>query len=162
MIKHLMQLLKKDWQTILVSALVILFIIFLAILSLLYDNKVNGNWVTMLAGFWSAIATVTLGFIAVWQNKRYKDLSDDATKNTERVQQEIRDLTNKTVEAIEVLKKIEIAKYYPTLNTGNRYYYHINGEIFKREFSPEKCSIQPTLINLIDQDDLTLANDELA
>lgn len=31
----------------------------------------------MISGLWSALATVVLGGIAFWQNKRYKELSDE-------------------------------------------------------------------------------------
>lgn len=51
-------------------------IILLAVASLWYDWKENGNCVTMIAGLWSAAATAILGGIAYWQNKKYKQLAD--------------------------------------------------------------------------------------
>lgn len=39
----------------------------------------NANIFTAVSGWISAIATIVLGCIAVWQNKRYKELSDDMT-----------------------------------------------------------------------------------
>ncbi len=36
----------------------------------------NPNLATLISGIWSALATVTLGLIALWQNKKYKQLAD--------------------------------------------------------------------------------------
>lgn len=41
-----------------------------------YDYQINKNCLTMLTAMWSILATVILGGIAYWQNKRYKELSD--------------------------------------------------------------------------------------
>ena len=43
------------------------------------SNNSNANLFTAISGWVSAIATVVLGCIAVWQNKRYKELSDNMT-----------------------------------------------------------------------------------
>lgn len=52
--------------------------VILAIKTVLYDIQTNGNAVTSLSGIWSAFATIVLGGIAYWQNKRYKQLADEA------------------------------------------------------------------------------------
>ena len=45
--------------------------------SLIYDYCYNGNCVTIISGLWSAVATAAIGGIAYWQNKRYKQLTDE-------------------------------------------------------------------------------------
>lgn len=62
---------------IIVSVPVIFTITFLAIKSVQYDIATHKNWVTMLAGFWSAGATCVLGGIALWQNKNYKKQAEE-------------------------------------------------------------------------------------
>lgn len=59
----------------------------LVILSLRYSfcAGANSNVVSMFSGFWSAGATAILGFIAVWQNRRYKKLSDESTQRMEQI-----------------------------------------------------------------------------
>ena len=36
----------------------------------------NSNFVSMISGLWSAVATLAVGIIAYWQNRQYKKLSD--------------------------------------------------------------------------------------
>ena len=50
----------------------------LAVISLLYDYHIHGDCVTVISGLWSAVATAAIGGIAYWQNKRYKQLADEA------------------------------------------------------------------------------------
>ena len=50
----------------------------LVVASLIYDFHTNGNCVTIISGLWSAVATAAIGGIAYWQNKRYKQLTDEA------------------------------------------------------------------------------------
>ena len=51
-------------------------LVLLAILCCVFAHALNPNFVSMLSGLWSGIATVALGAIAYWQNKRYKEMSD--------------------------------------------------------------------------------------
>lgn len=51
-------------------------LVLLAILCCVFAHAWNPNFVSMLSGLWSGIATVALGAIAYWQNKRYKEMSD--------------------------------------------------------------------------------------
>ena len=41
-----------------------------------FVSCMNPNLATLISGIWSALATVTLGLIALWQNKRYKEYTD--------------------------------------------------------------------------------------
>jgi len=54
-----------------------------------------------------------LGGIALYQNKRYKELSDSSERKLMELQNEIKILTEKSVYLIELNSKIEQAKYYP-------------------------------------------------
>ena len=38
--------------------------------------RMSSKVATLISGIWSALATVTLGLIALWQNKRYKEYTD--------------------------------------------------------------------------------------
>ena len=62
-----------------------------------------------------AVGTVLLGVIALYQNKRYKELSDSSERKLMELQNEIKILTEKSVYLIELNSKIEQAKYYPIL-----------------------------------------------
>lgn len=63
--------------------LVLVIIVLLAIISAIYDSSVNSNWVTMLAGFWSAGATCALGGVALWQNRNYKKQAEENNRRLE-------------------------------------------------------------------------------
>ena len=54
--------------------LVILLIILFAVFCCVNAHSWNSNLVSMISGLWSAVATVILGIIAVWQNKRYTSI----------------------------------------------------------------------------------------
>ena len=64
----------KKWPIIIAAVIAI----GLAAASLIYDFHKNGNCVTIISGLWSAVATAAIGGIAYWQNKRYKQLADEA------------------------------------------------------------------------------------
>lgn len=128
---------------------VILLGIFLALLaagSIWYEYLVFGTVVTMLSAFWSAAATVILGAVAVWQNKRYKELSDKSAAATAAMQQEIRVLTENTAKAIDVLKRIEEAKYYPALELEGSAAYSLSGKSL-RESDLSYTATQLVLLN---------------
>lgn len=56
--------------------LVVAVPILLAIVCCVFAHSWNSNFVSMLSGLWSAVATVVLGLVAFKQNCRYKELSD--------------------------------------------------------------------------------------
>lgn len=87
-------------------------------------------WFGFLASYLGAIGTVSLGVIALYQNKRYKELSDESEKHFLELQAEIKELSKKNVELIEVNTKIERAKYYPILSEIKHYYWNMNIEDF--------------------------------
>lgn len=68
----------KTWRWLrwIILLCVLLVVAFLVALSIKYDIRENGDATTTIAGLWSALATGILGLIAVWQNMRYKKLSD--------------------------------------------------------------------------------------
>ena len=63
---------KKHWTAALsmITAVV-------ALICCILCHRWDSNLVSMISGLWSALATVVLGGIAFWQNKRYKELSDE-------------------------------------------------------------------------------------
>lgn len=65
----------KRWWFWLIISIALLLNIGLAVK---YENDFP-NVFTAISGWISAIATIILGCIAVWQNKRYKELSDEMT-----------------------------------------------------------------------------------
>lgn len=69
---------KIELKKLFLWCLGIICFIFLAIVTIQYDIQVNGNCSTALSGLWSAAATLGIGLIAFWQNKRYKKLADEA------------------------------------------------------------------------------------
>lgn len=60
-----------------------------------------------------AIGTIVLGYIAFYQNKKYKELSDQSEKRFWELQEEIKELTKKSVSLIDLNSKIEASKYHP-------------------------------------------------
>ena len=74
----------KDWTMI----IIIIAVIALSIVTTACVHRANcmtANTATMASGAISATATVILGVIAVWQNKRYKALSDKRKKEIEKL-----------------------------------------------------------------------------
>lgn len=78
-------------------------------------------WFGFIASYQGAIGTIILGIIAIWQNKRYKELSDKSSQESSIIQQELKILSQNTMGAIETLKKIEVAKYYPSIEKNTIY-----------------------------------------
>ena len=135
----------KWWQGLLILAFILLAVAG-AILSIMYDIANNNNAVTMLAGLWSAVATVFLGGIAIWQNKRYKEMSDKKSYESEKMQEEIRALTRETMIAIDQLRKIEIAKLYPNIETMPSYYLGMTKKTLKEALKSNDVK-QLTIMN---------------
>lgn len=102
------------WKKISVAIGIVLFVGFLVV-ALCFSFGTTGDTATMISGLWSALATVVLGLIALFQNIRYKKLSDQASVNMKDTQNEIKQLTEKMSTAITALQNIEKAKYYPDL-----------------------------------------------
>ena len=58
------------------GAIGIMTILATMILCCVFAKEMNPNFVSMLSGIISAMATIILGIIAMWQNKQYKEMSD--------------------------------------------------------------------------------------
>ena len=119
------------------------------------------TWFGFIASYLGAIGTIILGIIAIWQNKRYKELADKSSQESELIQQEVKGLSKKTMEAIEALKRIELAKYYPSIEKMPCYYHGITKEYFMEQFESEEYTIQSNFISLKDCNDVILPISEL-
>ncbi len=62
------------WVILIAVGIFLLFGNISIVLWCLNDNKIY--WLTLISGWVSGIATVLVGLIALWQNKRYKEYSD--------------------------------------------------------------------------------------
>lgn len=91
-------------------------------------------WFGFIASYLGAVGTVLLGIIALYQNKKYKALSDNSEKRFLELQAEIKELNKKNVDLIEINTKIEKAKYYPMLSELKHYYWNMGGNSLKQDF----------------------------
>lgn len=141
---------------LLLSLLIILIIIPFIIEKIILCEKVfpfniainfsKEVWFGFIASYLGAVGTVLLGVIALYQNKRYKELSDSSERKLMELQNEIKILTEKSVYLIELNSKIEQAKYYPILTDLKHTYWDVKGEnlekdvfqISYKEVNPEK------------------------
>ena len=89
-------------------------------------NLSKETWFGFIASYLGAVGTVMLGIIALYQNKKYKELSDSSEEKFITLQNEIKTLTEKSVALIELNSKIEQAKYYPILTNINYSYWNIS------------------------------------
>lgn len=121
----------KEYFTFIIIGLIILLIPFAVQWILLNETIFPFNlpisfsretWFGFIASYIGAIGTIILGVIALWQNKRYKALSDKSSQESALIQQELKILSEKTMQAIETLKKIELVKYYPLIK---KYHIHV-------------------------------------
>lgn len=119
------------------------------------------TWFGFMASYMGAIGTVILGIIALWQNERYKQLADKSSQESAQIQQELKSLSKKTMEAIETLKKIELAKYYPLIEKISYTCHGTTKEHFLKEFGSEDYAIQINCINFKGENDLLLPVSEL-
>lgn len=117
--------------------------------SIQYDISCNRNFTTMLSGLWSALATVVLGIIALWQNNQYKKLSDKTSGETIRLQHDLKDLTEKQEQALLTLKHIEDIKYQPMLEKWNITYFGFSFKSLSDCIKEYRCSIQYNYFNMI-------------
>lgn len=107
-------------------------------------NFAKDVWFGFIASYLGTIGTVLLGIIALYQNKRYKELSDESEKRFIDLQTEIKELNKKNVELIEINTKIEKAKYYPILSEMEHYYWNMSGKKLEEDFNLEN-SFQITI-----------------
>lgn len=113
-----------------------------------YSFKTVGDTATMVAGLWSAIATVVLGAIALFQSHRYKKLSERASEDMKITQNEIKNLTKELNSAVKTLQNIEKAKYYPDLEDQLHLYLEMDGSKYKKLLENENLIFQLTYLNL--------------
>lgn len=100
------------------------------------------SWFGFIASYLGAVGTVLLGIIALYQNKKYKELSDSSEERFLTLQEEIKTLTEKSVSLIELNSKLEKAKYYPILSNMNHTYWNLNGNNLENSFDFEKDAFQ--------------------
>lgn len=124
----------------------------LLILALYFSFKTKDDVATMIAGLWSALATVVLGFIALNQSRQYKKLSDKANKDYQDLQVEIRNLTNSMADAIDTLKRIEKAKYYPNIEDNRYCILGMSKDKCKKIMEDDNYTIQLNYINVNEED----------
>lgn len=130
--------------------LIIIVIIFCVYFSIRYALTANSNpnLVSMISGWISAVATAALGGFSLWQNKQYKKLSDKSSVMATDLQQEIRNLTVKSQQALTTLKKIENIKYQPMLKKWNVNYFGFSKESFTKCIKEYSCAVQQNLFNV--------------
>ncbi|MCI8326410.1 MAG: hypothetical protein HFI37_01375 [Lachnospiraceae bacterium] len=109
------------------------------------------TWFGFIASYMGAIGTVVLGIIAIWQNKRYKELSDKSSEEVKHIQQELKILNERTVNAIETLEKIEVAIYHPSIEKIPYNFYGVR-KTFLDEKSQDICGYQINYLNVTESD----------
>lgn len=102
------------------------------------------SWFGFIASYLGAIGTVILGIIALYQNKKYKELSDQSESRFLQLQEDIKELTQKNVDLIELNTKLERAKYYPILTNLHHTFWNIREKNLKQSFSPDEDAFQIT------------------
>ena len=137
---------------LLLSLLIILIIIPFVIEKIILCEKVfpfniainfsKEVWFGFIASYLGAVGTVLLGVIALYQNKKYKELSDSSERKLMELQNEIKILTEKSVYLIELNSKIEQAKYYPILTDLKDIYWDLKEENLEKYFNLEKDVFQ--------------------
>ena len=75
---------KHTKETVILSIFISILIIS-AVLSIVFANKISANMMSAISGSIGVLATTVLGVIALWQNKRYKDLSDEKDAQIEQL-----------------------------------------------------------------------------
>ncbi len=105
-------------------------------------NFSKATWFGFIASYLGAVGTVMLGIIALYQNKKYKELSDSSEERFITLQHEIKTLTEKSVALIELNSKIEQAKYYPILTNINYSYWDTSSKSISKNFDLENDAFQ--------------------
>lgn len=126
----------------------------------IYIGLSRDSWFGFMASYMGAIGTVILGIIALWQNKRYKELSDKSTEEVNRVQNELKELSKKTVDAIKTLERIELAIYNPVIQNVPYDFYGITKKSLDKWIGNEAIVYQQNLLN-IRHDEMILPLDKL-
>lgn len=134
-------------QVVFKITLILCAVSFLAT-ALFFSFRTKGDVATMVAGFWSALATIGIGFIALSQNRRFKDLADKTTIEYYELQTDIKNLTDSMAKAIGTLKKIETAKYYPLLEKKEMYLYKLSKDVYIRNYVGSNYAIQHNYVNV--------------
>lgn len=74
------------------------------------------SWFGFISSYLGAIGTVSLGIIALYQNKKYRELAENSDDKFIKLQEDIKDLTKKSVDLIEINTILLKTKYFPILN----------------------------------------------
>lgn len=121
-------LMKKKMGYILVLILTTFFLVFFPLLLEHVLAKETGFsadvWFGFIASYLGAVGTVSLGVIALWQNKRYKELSDRSAEETKSIQKELAELNRRTVRVLETLEEIEVAINSPALIWETNFFWY--------------------------------------
>lgn len=80
------------------------------------------SWFEFIASYLGTIGTIVLGIIALYQNKKYKELSDQTETQFEEFQKDIKELVQTSNSLIKINTKIEETVYYPILNINQDIY----------------------------------------
>ena len=123
--------------------------------------KFSGEtWFGFTASYLGAIGTFLMSFVALYQNKKYKELSDKAEEKLAAMQQEMVDLYHKNTELIESTNRIITAQYYPIISMGNNTSILPKGSSFsgKEAFTAYIDDSFPRMINYSIQDICTKFN----
>lgn len=65
------------------------------------------TWFSFIGSYLGAIGTIILGLIALYQNQKYKELSDESEARFISLQEDIKELTKQSVSLIEINTRIE-------------------------------------------------------
>ena len=103
------------------------------------------TWFGFIGSYVGAIGTIVLGYIAFYQNKKYKELSDESEERYLALQEEIKELTKKSVCLIDLNSRIEEAKYYPILSDIYHSFENIKGDNIGEFFDMDNDSFQITI-----------------
>lgn len=129
----------------------------------LFNSKIilsRESWFGFISSYIGAIGTVGLGIIALWQNKRYKELSDISSKEVKEIQIELKELSEKMVNAVKTLERIELAIYTPVIEKIPYNFYGLSKEDLDGKFKNEDIVYQYNLLN-VKKEECALALDKL-
>ena len=99
-------------------------------------------WFSFMGSYLGAIGTIVLGYIAFYQNKKYKELSDQSEQRFLELQEEIKELTRKSVSLIDLNSKIEVSKYHPILSNLQHIFWNMKGKSLTEVFDIENDAFQ--------------------
>lgn len=99
-------------------------------------------WFSFMGSYLGAIGTIVLGYIAFYQNKKYKELSDQSEQRFLELQEEIKELTRKSVSLIDLNSKIEASKYHPILSNLQHIFWNTKGKSVAEFFDVENDAFQ--------------------